>query len=263
MRVCIACVGLPVFAAARAGIVANAVSLPLVLAPLKPKLRLACMAAMLLAGFAVFHTSRVQQKMFYSGHGDLTDLRWDNPDLETSGRAHIWAALAESIPEAPWFGHGANASESYVIALTGGIAHPHNDWLRIAYDYGLLGTALLLVTLIAQIRHTLGIARQSTGPIRLCAYAAASTFIPFAFYMLTDNILLYAAFFGNLQFALLGLTYSAYSQRTQTATRRGRLFPPAIGSLRPDPRSVRSCTARASTIPTSTALVDHPPRGQR
>ena len=46
--------------------------------------------------------------------------------------------------------------------------------------------------------------------------------------MLTDNVVLYAAFFGNLQFAMIGLAYAA------EASEGGALVLPRRASLAPE-----------------------------
>jgi len=56
-------------------------------------------------------------------------------------------------------------------------------------------------------------ARRAIGHSRILIYAGATSFLPFVLFMYTDNIILYAAFFGNLQFTILGLVYAA--QKTQ------------------------------------------------
>jgi hypothetical protein len=118
--------------------------------------------------------------------------------------------LLLEIASKPWWGHGANASEEIILKLTNGqLTHPHNDWLRFLYDYGIVGTALFLLTIIVQVRNLLKKARHSEGEIRTFFFAAASTFLPFILIMFTDNIVLYAAFYGNLQFTIIGLAYAA------------------------------------------------------
>lgn len=199
----------PVIALTRTAIVACAVTLPGTLGRLRLRKRV-LMVALILAGMlAVFYTPRVQEKMFYSGHGSVRDLSMDNPDLQTSGRKALWEAMEQQIRYKPWFGYGANASEDFVANVTGGLTHPHNDWLRLRYDYGYVGTGIFIFSLLAQVLHLLRSARRATGDVRLLLYASVSSFLPFVLIMFTDNIILYCAFFGNLQFALMGMAYSA------------------------------------------------------
>jgi O-Antigen ligase len=200
---------IPVVAVTRMGIAAAAVSLPATLAPMRMKKRLAVVALIVCLAIPVFLSERVQSKMFYSGEGTISQVRFGNPNLRTSGRKPIWDAMEDEIAKEPWFGHGANSSEPFVFALTG-LTHPHNDWLRLLYDYGYLGTTIFGFCLSLQVWHLLKSARKSNGRTRTLLYAVASSFIIFVLFMLTDNIILYAAFFGNFQFTMLGLAYASH-----------------------------------------------------
>lgn len=214
---------IPVIGVTRMGILAIGLSLPFSFAPMKPLKRLCFMIIMLVLGINIFYTARIQEKMFYSGGGTISDIKWNNPDFETSGRSYIWGKMIDGISEAPWFGHGANVSEEYLSAIVPGLAHPHNDWLRLLYDYGAFGAIIFAFTLIYQFLHLRERAIRSLGNIRILLYAGLSSMLVFCLFMLTDNIILYAAFFGNLQFAILGLAYGAISYQTPEMRGRRRL----------------------------------------
>ena len=204
-----AIVMLPVVALTRMAIFVSGLSLPGTFAPMKFKVRMILMLTVMLLGLALFYTSRVQGKMFMSGQGSLQDIG-NEENLATSGRRHMAEVLLAEIADKPIWGHGANASEDLIMKLTEGtLTHPHNDWLRFLYDYGAVGAVLFLLTIVAQTRSLLKKARRSDGEIRTFFFAAASTFLPFVLIMFTDNIVLYAAFFGNLHFTIIGLAYSA------------------------------------------------------
>ncbi|HXY62467.1 MAG TPA: O-antigen ligase family protein, partial [Nitrospirota bacterium] len=201
--------GIPVIGLTRMGMIASALSLPLTFAPMRLLKRVVLVTAIIAAGYSLFHTERMQQKMFYSGSGTFQDVRRDNPDFATSGRNFIWERIEAEIGKQPWLGYGANASERFVSRLTGGIAHPHNDWLRLLYDYGYLGTSVFGICLLMQMWDLLKRARDVAGENRILFNAGATSFIVFVLFMFTDNIILYVAFFGNLQFTVLGLAYAA------------------------------------------------------
>jgi O-antigen ligase len=205
---------IPVIGLTRMAIIAAGVTIPFTFASLKIKKRLVLLTIIATMSVALFYTERVQRKMFYSGTGTLQDLRLSNPDLFTTGRSSLWDYMIEEIKESPFWGHGANASEEFVFSVTWGtLTHPHNDWLRLLYDYGLVGTSAFAFCLVAQVIHLLKRAKRTFGESRILLYAGASSFLPFVLLMFTDNIILYAAFFGNLQFTILGLVYAA--QKTQ------------------------------------------------
>lgn len=200
----------PVIAVTRTAIVAAGLTLPLTFAPLSLWKRIAILVCVAALGFLTFNTERMQNKMFYSGAGTVFDLRWDNPDLRTSGRTLIMEIMEREIEESPWFGHGANASEQFISDHSDGqLAHPHNDYLRLAFDYGYTGILLFIATIVFQMLHALRSGYRSVGAARLFLIVGSGAFIPFALLMGTDNIILYVAFFGNLHFMMLGAGYAA------------------------------------------------------
>ncbi len=206
---------IPVIAITRMGMIATGLSLPLTFAPMKIVKRVAIIALMVVVSSLLFQTERVQRKMFYSGSGTTEDVRFDNPDFATHGRTEIWKRMRYEIEEKPWFGHGANASGPFVFKLTRGLTHPHNDWLRLEFDYGYFGTFIFGLCLALQMIHALLKARRSTGETRILFLAGASAFIIFSLFMFTDNIILYAAFFGNFHFTILGLAYAAQTNSSE------------------------------------------------
>ena len=209
---------IPVIALTRMAIIAAGLTMPLTFASMKIKQRLILFTIIAALGISFFYTERMQSKMFYSGSGTLEDMRLSNPDLFTAGRSRLWDLIREEIRVKPVWGHGANASERFVLSVTWGtLTHPHNDWLRLLYDYGFIGTFIFAFCLVWQVIHLLNRAKRTSGESRILLYAGASSFLPFVLLMFTDNIILYAAFFGNLQFAIVGLVYAA--QKTQEVDR--------------------------------------------
>jgi O-antigen ligase len=205
-------VAIPIVALTRTAIVATALTLPLTFAPLRPARRVALVALLALAGWGLFYTPRIQGKMFRSGSGEMTDLL-DN-DFSDSGRFFMWKMMRQGISEAPWLGHGAGSGEVFVRNITAGKSgYPHNDWLLTLFDYGIVGTAAFVTSMLAASAHAVISARRAEGATRLLLLAGASAFIPFAILMYTDNILVYVSFFGNLHFAILGLGYGALRNR--------------------------------------------------
>jgi len=201
---------IPIISVTRMGMIATSASLPMTLAPMNIVKRVLFVGIILFIGFNLFFTERIQHKMFYSGRGTLQDVRWDNPDFATSGRKVIWDQMQREIERKPWFGHGANASESFVRKIIPSLTHPHNDWLRLRFDYGYFGTTLFGLSLLIQLIHAFRFTRKSTGDTKLLFHAGASSVVVFVLIMFTDNIILYAAFFGNMQFTIFGMAYASY-----------------------------------------------------
>ena len=209
----------PVLANTRTGMVAVALTLPLTLAPLSMTKRLIAVAVLVVAGMGVFQMERIQNKMFYSGQGTVSDavtgmldlLKGEEPvsqDFATSGRRYVYQALIDGLDEAYWLGHGANTTEAISLAFSE-VAHPHNDWLRLRYEYGLLGMLLFVLTMLGQVGHAQKRLRRMPPEAAIFLWVGAGAFLPMALFMFSDNVILYAAWFGNLQFAMLGLGYAA------------------------------------------------------
>ena len=200
---------IPIIAMTRTGIIATGLTLPLTLAPLKVYKRLTISIAIVIVGIGLFYTERFQKRMFYSEHGAIADVRLNNPDLRTTGRMALWQLMDQEIEKKPWLGHGANAQEDFISSVVGFLGQPHNDWKRLLFDYGYVGTVIFGLCMAMQMFHAWKRGRITNGETRILFYAGASSFLPLVLFMLTDNIILYAAFFGNLQFTILGLAYAS------------------------------------------------------
>jgi O-antigen ligase len=211
---------IPYISLTRTAMVAAELSLPMTFAPMRIIKRVFFSILIIMTAIPLFYSERVQQKMFYSGKGTIAEVHPDNPDFATHGRTVIWEAMGTGIDEKPYFGHGANASETYLSSIFTGVTHPHNDWLRLLFDYGYFGTVIFGLSLFLQLLHILKRAKNSIGETKILFYTGASTILSFVLFMFSDNIILYAAFFGNLQFAIIGTAYAAYSQIQQTEIRK-------------------------------------------
>lgn len=213
-------IAVPVLANSRTGILAVAITLPLTFTPWSVMRRLVAICVTAMFGLFLFQTEHIQSKMFYSGQGSILDAidgilglligkESDTGDFENSGRSAVAEALRDGIPSHYWFGHGSNVSESVTLSFEG-LTHPHNDWLRLQFDYGTLGMALFALTLFVQSWHALFLTKlQLPVEFKLFLYVGASAFLPMVILMSTDNVILYAAWFGCLHFSFLGLGYAA------------------------------------------------------
>jgi O-antigen ligase len=215
---------IPYIALTRTGMVAAGLSLPLSFAPMKLMKRVFFSLLIISIAMSLFYTERVQKKMFFSGKGTIEEIHPGNPDFATHGRTIIWEAMNKGIREKPYFGHGANASETFLSGLFAGVIHPHNDWLRLLYEYGYFGTGIFALSLIMQLFHILKRAKNSEGELRILFYTGASTILSFILFMFSDNVILYAAFFGNLQFTIIGIAYAAYAQTGQKKVKEPRKY---------------------------------------
>jgi O-antigen ligase len=198
---------IPVIALTRTAIVATGLTLPLTFAPLKLRKRAVILIAICLLGLVVFYTPRIQKKMFHSGEGEMSDVI--NKDFKDTGRFRMWDLMEDEIRRKPWFGHGANANEDFILAVVRFKGQPHNDWLRFLFDYGYFGTGIFSLCMIAQVLHLLKRARKKHDGSKFLFYAGASSFVSLSLLMITDNIIIYASYYTNLQFVILGMAYAS------------------------------------------------------
>jgi len=208
---------IPVIALTRTAIVATGLTLPLTFAPLKIRKRVFILIAMCILGFILFYTPRIQSKMFYSEQGEMSDVV--SKDFRDTGRFRLWDYMMDEIEKKPWFGHGANVNEKFIYAITGSLAHPHNDWLRLLFDYGYFGAVIFALCIVVQVVHLLRKAWNCTGGARVLFYAGASSFISLSLLMVTDNIIIYTSYFNNLQFLILGIAYASFMSMQKTDTK--------------------------------------------
>jgi O-antigen ligase len=202
----LACV--PVISLTRTAIAATLLTLPLSLGPMRKSHRMTILLLIVAVGLGLFYSPRVQKKMFYTGQGEVSDILGE--DFATTGRSFMWEQMFARAQEEHWTGRGSGTGETLVYQITGGAGYPHNDWLLTYFDYGVLGIAVFTGCMLLTVWDCLRKARICRHPeTRLLLLAGASAFIPFMLMMMTDNIMVYASFFGNLHFTFLGLAYGS------------------------------------------------------
>ena len=200
----------PVYAVTRTAIAVAGITLPLTFGPMKTKKRIFIIIVVIMSGIAIFYTSRVQKKMFaYRGEkGTLADVRAGK--IQDTGRKFMWRQFQAKIKLKPWMGHGTGAGRELVKKITDGqLDYPHNDWLLTLHDQGILGAAVYGLCIIMAAFHAYNRSRNVEKEHKLLFLAGSFSFVILALMMFTDNIMVYASFFGNLQFTILGLAYAA------------------------------------------------------
>lgn len=200
---------IPVLAVTRMVTLAMLLCVPMSFARLGSAKRALFIGLFVVVGLAVFQLPQIQKKMFFSGSGEISDISLNNPDFATSGRSFIWQVLWTKAQQSPWLGHGTGAGETMAYSITP-VGYPHNDWLLTFVDYGWLGVGIFLLCNLLMMFRCLAASRKTREPeTRFLFIAGASSFPPFFIVMFTDNIMVYASFFGILQYVLIGLAFGA------------------------------------------------------
>lgn len=114
----------------------------------------------------------------------------------TQGRSTVWAHMIARVAEAPMLGYGAGAAAwaSFDVTQSNHWRHPHNDYLRVLHDTGLIGLVLLVGLLVSLAGTALRVIRRSrrsmsNAPIE--AVAALGSLAGIGALMLTDNVIVY------------------------------------------------------------------------
>ncbi|MDX2006837.1 MAG: O-antigen ligase family protein [Meiothermus sp.] len=93
-------------------------------------------AALTILVAAVFNIEPLRKRFFT---GDVS-VQVAGVGINMMGRGDFWVATWQSFLESPWTGKGAGSASNTIIARFGErITHPHNDYLRLLHDYGLIG----------------------------------------------------------------------------------------------------------------------------
>ena len=109
--------------------------------------------------------------------------------VNAEGRTYVWSTLWSEVPDNALLGHGPGAASACAVELDPSFDHPHNDYLRLIYDFGVVGCALFAW---GAVRIASGLRRaKSNGVPTLAAGAALTAGLAILIVMITDNPLDY------------------------------------------------------------------------
>ena len=140
--------------------------------------------------FQPFNERLVEQSTRVGGGSVASETR-----VKDSGRLNIWSAVLASTMKAPVFGQGLGTANAAISEVYEEVGHPHDDYLRIWHDLGLVGLVLFVWSLLGWCRALYRDWRASTRSVgdggRL-ELAALLTMAGLVLGMITDNSLVYA-----------------------------------------------------------------------
>lgn len=114
--------------------------------------------------------------------------------LNTSGRMEFWGKIWESAMIDPLLGRGLGSSVTITSRYYAsyGTTQPHNDYLRIFHDLGMVGAITFIVAILAILKGSIGRAKRATDDLSRQIHTAAALSVGvIAVGMLTDNIVIY------------------------------------------------------------------------
>jgi len=225
------CVAVCAFSGGRMATATSISTLPLSPArkPLSSRVFLSVVAAAL--ALVVFSLPHMEEKMSRSGTATPMEIMENPDDLYDSGRSGMWEAYWDEAWKTPVFGAGGNAS-NYFGASIAGWAHPHNEYLRVFFDYGILGLLLLGAPMGYTLIYTHRAIRAASDRVLRDAWTVScGGLISMLLLAITDNVILYVAFFGCLLFGILGAAHGVEATEGQAELVRRSLARKATGSV--------------------------------
>lgn len=173
----------------------------------RPSTRILATLVVMLAGLAAFNTSIIQDRFFqkesgFRGKGSLEDVFAGK--FDSAGRFDSWPKVLEASKRRPFFGHGVGQSMPFVYRIWAPMDKPHNEYLKMLYDAGLLGLALYVVALVGTLINLAWVMRVSAPGTNWAAPAAFMGMVGFALLSFVDNPLVCGNNFLHPVFALVG-----------------------------------------------------------
>jgi O-antigen ligase len=142
----------------------------------------------------------------------------DSLNMKDSGRAFFQKYFEDKAKEGPPWGYGAGGSEEYARWLTNHVTMvgaPHNEYLRIRFDGGIIGLVLFYLGLADLLVRGLMLGK---GVKAYFPYRAILVMVPvmFAVSCLSDNTFFYFYVFTQYLFVFMGFgARLCYEDRVQ------------------------------------------------
>ncbi len=178
------------------------------------KIRFAACSLMLVAGLAAFNTSIIQERFFsrkhgFSGSGTISDVLQGK--FDSAGRFDSWPLIIERSFDKIWFGHGMGESAPFVFRVWAPMDKPHNEYLRVLYEGGIIGMATFIFALLATLLNLVWIMHR-TKEWNWPVSAAFMAWVGLILMAIVDNPLVYGNNFVHIAFFLVGASNGIYAR---------------------------------------------------
>jgi hypothetical protein len=174
-----------------------------------------------LAVWFVFNSKGFQEKTFFGGRGEMTDISLNYYDpgktMNTSGRSNFLRYYEPGLNRAPIMGNGPRADMYVLKNIWGGkgISEAHDDYLAVRYNYGYFGLVLLMFGFIGTFFDLFSqYVKADHGYRKLLQSSTMILTISFVVYMYSDNVLKTTVFFTDFYFALIGMSYAKIAKQS-------------------------------------------------
>lgn len=161
---------------------------------------------------SVFFIPAIKKKMFKSEDITIQDFIGGNvskDDINSNARFAMWEYLENNFynnKELTGSGTGCVQNHMYNNFVFGGLKVPHNDFVQIRCDNGLIGYILYLMIVISVVIHSFIIYNRYRLPvIKLSSIVAGSTIAGVVLTMVSDNVVNYSMVTLSYPFGFYGM----------------------------------------------------------
>lgn len=165
-------------------------------------------------GLLVFYSPTFQERTFGPEGGSVADVV--NGEFESAGRLETWPRIWEEAREHVILGAGVGQAGKFVSRVWPGTDKPHNDYLRIVFEQGVVGLLLFLAVVGLQVYRLREQIPSCRGELRWAFAAAYLGLVMLLLIAFTDNPITYGVWYTHSLFAVLG---AAYGVRSRAAPR--------------------------------------------
>lgn len=162
---------------------------------------------------AVFTIPSLKEKMFKDSENisieQFQQGEISKDDIESNARFAMWEHLENRFYEGKELtGSGIGSVQNYMYTnfVFGGLTVPHNDYVQMACDSGIIGVVLYLLSIIIVLIHCFVVYQKSSSiAIQMCAIIAGSSLAGVALTMYTDNVVNYSMATLSFPFGFYGM----------------------------------------------------------
>lgn len=162
---------------------------------------------------AVFAIPSVREKMFVNSENVSIEQfqrgEISKDDINSNARFGMWEYLENRFYDGKELtGSGIGSVQNYMYSnfVFGGLKVPHNDYVQILCDSGIIGVVLYLLVVLTVIIHSFIVYQNNSDiAIKMCAIVAGSSLAGVALTMYTDNVVNYSMATLSYPFGFYGM----------------------------------------------------------
>ena len=170
------------------------------------------MGILLLSIIAVFTIPSLKEKMFKTDDvtmGQLQEGRISKDNINSNARFAMWEHLQSRFytnKQIQGSGTGSVQNYMYTHRIFGGLKVPHNDYVQMLCDNGIIAVIIYILAGITLIFHALSIYDHSRSSIvQICAITAGSSMTGLLLTLCSDNVVNYSMATLSMPFGFYGM----------------------------------------------------------